>query len=136
MAERHSADGGSIPPSSTTRASSNGRPPVRRTGDDGSIPSARTGSSSNGKIPRLAREGCGFDSRRLHLHPSLPLWPIGKGARMVGGNEQVRFLSAASVPVVKRTITLVYEASVAGSNPAGDALLMQVRLLPGAPWLA
>ena len=49
------------------------------------------GSSSNGKIPRLAREGCGFESRRLHL-----------------------------VLVVKRTITLVYEANVAGSNPAED----------------
>lgn len=56
----------SAPLRKATRASSNGRPLVRLTGDDGSIPSARTGSSSKGKIPRFAREGCGFDSRRLH----------------------------------------------------------------------
>jgi hypothetical protein len=58
-------------------------------------------------------------SNPVEATSSSPLWPIGKGTRMVGGNEQVRFLSAAPQrPRSEREITPASEAGIAGSIPA------------------
>src|SRR5437773_7379 len=86
-----------------------------------------------------------------------PSWPIGKGTRMVGGDEQVRFLSAALVlaslrsafvPVVKRIDHTglrnqrcrfescrgyqMFAPVAQRTAPTSPKRVMQVRILPGA----